>query len=153
MKQKHVVTFLAIIAVTGAVSVQSSLAAAWRLDVSDRHVVDRSGLKRDPLIYTQLATGVPPDIQLKYDYIWEYQVPGYGGYGASQSDRSDTGEYKSGSPSNEGRYGLNPSDDYFQKESSGSSNLPYGGSIYGGLPTTPSADPMIKELSREPAMR
>jgi hypothetical protein len=74
--------------------------------------------------------------------------------GSIAGDQSrPTGEYKSGSSSNEGRYGPNPSDNYFRKESSGSSNSPYGGSVYGGPPTTPSADPMIKELSREPSMR
>lgn len=67
-----------------------------------------------------------------------------------------TGEYKFSSPSNEGRYGANPSDNYFRKESSGASgatNSPYGGAVYGGVPTTPSADPMIKELNRDPGMR
>lgn len=43
MKQRRIVPVLAIIAVTGAVSVPNSLAMAWRLDVSDRHVVDRVG--------------------------------------------------------------------------------------------------------------
>jgi len=151
MRQKHVLIVLAIIAVTGAVSVPNSLARAWRLDVSDRHVVDRGGLERDPLIYTQLATGVPPDVQLKYDYVWQWQKP-ESGYGASQSDRSGYGgygmEYKSGSPSNEGRYGPNPSDHYFQKESSGTPTAPFSETIYGGLPTTPSADPLVRELSR-----
>jgi len=32
---------LAIIAVTGAISLLNSLAMAWQPDVSDRHVVDR----------------------------------------------------------------------------------------------------------------
>lgn len=148
MRPKHVLAALAIFAVTGAVSVPNSLAVAWRLDVSDRHVVDRGGLGGDPLIYTQLATGVPPDIQLKYDYIWPSQKP-ESGYGASQSDGSHYGmENKSGSPSNESRYGPNPSDNYLRKESSGSSPTgPYSETIYGGVPTTPSADPLVKELS------
>lgn len=64
-----------------------------------------------------------------------------------------TGEYKAGSPSNESRYGSNSSDNYLRKESSGSSGGPYGGSVYGGGPTTPSADPMIKELNRDPSLR
>lgn len=62
---------------------------------------------------------------------------------------------KSSSPSSDRRYGStpsNPSDSYLKKESSGSSTGPYGGpyggSVYGGLPSTPSADPMIKDLSR-----
>ena len=63
-----------------------------------------------------------------------------------------TGDYKSGSVSNEGRYG-STSDNYMKKESSGSSTGPYGSSVYGGPPATPSADPMIKELNRDPSMR
>lgn len=64
-----------------------------------------------------------------------------------------TGDYKFSSPNNDSRYGVNPSDNYLRKESSGpsgASNSPYGGAVYGGVPTTPSADPMIKGLSREP---
>ena len=67
-----------------------------------------------------------------------------------------TGDYKFSSPSNNGQYGANPSDNYFRKESSGASgatNSPYGGAVYGGVPSTPSADPMIKELNRDPSMR
>ena len=149
MRQKHVLIVLAIIAVTGAVSVPNSLAGAWRLDVSDRHVVDRGGVEGAQLIYTQLATGVPPDVQLNYNYIWPYQKP-ESGYGAGQSDRSHYGmENKSGSSSNESRYGSNLSDNYLRKESSGSSPTgPYSETIYGGVPTTPSADPLVRELSR-----
>ena len=79
-----------------------------------------------------------------------------GGYqqGPMPGDQSrQTGEYKAASPSNESRYGPNPSDNYLKKESSGSSSGPYGGAVYGGPPTTPSADPMIRELNRDPSMR
>ncbi len=47
MRPKHVLTALAIFAVTGAVSVPNSLAVAWRLDVSDRR-----GSAWDQLIHT-----------------------------------------------------------------------------------------------------
>ena len=79
-----------------------------------------------------------------------------GGYqqGPMPGDQSrQTGEYKAASPSNESRYGPNPSDNHLKKESSGSSSGPYGGAVYGGPPTTPSADPMIRELNRDPSMR
>ena len=148
MRQKHVWTALVIFAVTGAVSVPNSFAGAWRLDVSNRHVVDPGGLGWGPVVYTQLATGVPPDVQLTYDYIWQGQRP-KSGYGDSQSDRSGYGmENKSGSLSNDSRYGPTPSDNYFRKESSGAPTSPYSETIYGGVPTTPSADPLVRELSR-----
>lgn len=76
---------------------------------------------------------------------YSQQAPVSGGQSGS------TGDYKFSSPGNDSRYGSapsNPSDNYFKKESSGSATGPYGGSIYGGLPSTPSADPMIKDLSR-----
>ena len=78
--------------------------------------------------------------------------------GAMPGDQSrQTGEYKAGSPSTEGQYGSNPSGKYLRKESSGSSSGlsggPYGGAVYGGVPTTPSADPMIRELNRDPSIR
>ncbi|HRI39680.1 MAG TPA: hypothetical protein PLO50_14075 [Nitrospira sp.] len=76
----------------------------------------------------------------------------YSQQGSISGDKSSpAGDYKFSSPGNDSRYGStpsNPSDNYFKKESSGSSTGPYGGSIYGGLPSTPSADPMIKDLSR-----
>ena len=147
MRQKHILTTLAIFAVIGAVSVPNSLAGAWRLDVSDRHVVDRGGLEWNPVIYTQLSSGVPSDVQLKaYNYIWPFQKQD-SQFGISPSNGSGYGmENKSGSSSNEGRYGPNSS----EKELSGASKSPSGGSGYGGIPTLPSADPMLEELSRAP---
>ena len=149
MRQKYILTTLAIFAVTGAVSVPNSLAGAWRLDVSDRHVVDRGGLERNPVIYTQLATGVPSDIQLKaYDYIWPFQKqPSQFGIGPNNGSGSSM-ENKSDSSSNESRYGPNPSDNYLRKESSGVPTTPFSETIYGQLPSTPSADPLVRELSR-----
>lgn len=140
MRPKHVLTALAIFAVTGAVSVPSSLAGAWRLDVSDRHVVDRGGLEGDPLIYTQLATGVPPDTQLKYDYVWPGQTPEHGARQDTRSDHKTDSEF--------GSYN-NP----FQKESPGSLTAPFRETIYGQSPATPSADPLVRELSRDPSIR
>lgn len=149
MRQKHIFTALAIFAVTGAVSVPNSLAGAWRLDVSDRHVVDRGGLEWNPVIYTQLASGIPSDVQLKtYDYIWPFQKQ-ESQFGISPSNGSGYGmENKSGSSSSESRYGPNPSDNYLRKESSGAPTTPFSETIYGQLPSTPSADPLVRELSR-----
>lgn len=150
MKPRRIVTVLAILAVTGAVSVPNSLAVAWRLDVSDRQV-DRGRLEWNPLIYTQLATGVPPDVQLEYDYVWKYQIPEYG---ATRSDRSGRGEYKSGSAGEERQFGTYLHGNYFRNDqSSAFTTAPYSEMIYGGLPTTPSADPSVRELSREPSTR
>ncbi len=147
MRQKHVLTALAIFAVTGAVSVPNSLAMAWRLDVSDRHVVDRGGLEWNPLIHTVADTGVP-----RMDNP-EYKTLGHPQQGPipfiSSGPSRHTGESgSSGSSSNESQYNPNPSDNYFQKESSGASTAPFGETIYGGVPTTPSADPLVKDLSR-----
>jgi hypothetical protein len=149
MRQKHIFTALAIFAVTGAVSVPNSLAGAWRLDVSDRHVVDRGGLEWNPVIYTQLSSGIPSDVQLKaYNYIWPFQKQD-SQFGISPSNGSGYGmENKSGSSSSESRYGPNPSDNYLRKESSGAPTTPFSETIYGQLPSTPSADPLVRELSR-----
>lgn len=151
MRQKHVLTALAIIAVAGAVSVPKSFAVAWRLDPSDRHGVDRGGVEWNPLIHTVADTGAPT-------HDPEYQTLGHPRQGPLPltppapgigDDRSrHTGEYKSGSSGNDGRYSTNPSDNYFQKESSGSPTAPFSETIYGGFPTTPSADPSVRELSR-----
>jgi hypothetical protein len=138
MKQRRIVAVLTIIAITGAASVSNSLAMAWRLDVSDRHVVDRGGLAGDLLIYTQVASGVPLDVQAEYDYIWPEQ------HGLRQSDKSRDGmDGKSGSLNDEGQYHPNPS----ERESAGSLNSPFSGFLYKGIP---SADPMIEDLSRAP---
>jgi hypothetical protein len=148
MRQTHVLTVLAIIAVTGAVSVPNGLAVAWRLNLGDRHVVDRGGLEWDSLIHMVGDTSVSPTHDPEYQTLGH---PLQGPMPILPGDQSRyTGEYKSGSSSNESGYSSNPSDNYLQKDSSGPSNSPgpYGGSLYGGVPTTPSADPMIKELSR-----
>lgn len=143
MKQRRIVTALAIIAVTGAISVPNSLAATWRLDVSDRHVVDRGGLAWDPLVYTQLATGVPRDTQLEYDYIWPYQ-------GASSSERSRHGKDKSSSAGKDQETSTQPHGNAFQNDqSSASPTPPFHERFDGGLPATPSADPSVEALSRE----
>lgn len=79
MKQRRIVTVVAIIAVTGAVSVPNSLAMAWRLDISDRHVIDRGGLKWNPLIHTVDDTdGLP-------SHEPEYQTLGHPSMGPSPS--------------------------------------------------------------------
>ncbi|WHZ28396.1 MAG: hypothetical protein OJF51_003194 [Nitrospira sp.] len=136
MKQRRIVTVLAIIAVTGAVSVPNSLAMAWWLDVNDRHVVDRGGLEWNPMIHTVDDPKHDP----------EYQTLGHPEHGPIPFTSRQAEEYKSGSSSNEGRYGPNSS----EKELSGASKSPSGGSGYGGIPTLPSADPMLEELSRAP---
>ena len=143
MRQKHILTTLAIFAVTGAVSVPNSLAGAWRLDVSDRHVVGRG--EGNPSIHkvADPYSGMSPD--MRYDTSRSQQ-------GSAPGDQSrQTGEYKSGSTNNESRYGANPSNNYLQKESSGSTaspTSPFSETIYGQLPSTPSADPLVRELSR-----
>ena len=137
MKQRRIVTVLAIIAVTGAVSVPNSLAVAWRVDVNDRHVVDRGW---NPMIHTVDDPKHDP----------EYQTLGHPEHGPIPFTSGQAGEYKSGPSSNNGRDGLTPSDTNVQKESSGASKSSSSGSGYGGIPTLPSADPMIEELSRAP---
>ena len=149
MSQKHVLTALAIFAVTGAVSVPNSHAAAWRLDVSDRRVVDQGGLEWNSLIHPVADTGAPPTHDPEYQTLGHPRqgpLPITPPLGGDQSRH--TGEYKSGSSSNESRYSTNPSDNYFQKESSGAPTAPFSETIYGGVPTTPSADPLVRELSR-----
>jgi hypothetical protein len=162
MRQKHILTALAIFAVTGLVTHSQSLAEAGQGNAI-KHL---SGLMAK-------AAYTSNEQQQGQKSEWEslthkVQADAYSGMsggvmrsdsmlskpGSVPGDQSrHTGEYKAGSPGNDGRYGSNSSDNYLKKESSGSSTGPYGGSIYGGGPSTPSADPMIKELSREPSMR
>lgn len=147
MRQTHVLTTLAIIAVAGAISGPINCAMAWPLGVVDRHVVDRDGLEWNSLIHTVGDTSSLPT------HDPEYQILGHPEHGPIPIPGNlsrQTGEQKSGSLSNESRDDSNPSDNYLRKESSGSSKSsgPYGGFLYGELPTTPSADPMIKDLSR-----
>lgn len=79
--------------------------------------------------------------------ITQRMVASWGGlraHGASQSDGSGYGkEYKSGSATEESRYGPKPSD-----RLSAFPTAPYRETVYGGLPTMPSADPLVKELSQ-----
>ncbi len=158
MKHKFLVTAFAIIAATGAVSVPNSLAVAWRLDVSDRHVVDRGGLEWDPLIHTVAETGVPPNDSWPQDNNYSRYGSSWGflrEHGASQREISRYWmEDKSRSAGEERQVGTHPYGNYFRNDrSSVFPTAPYSETIYGGVQTTPSADPMIKELSREPSVR
>lgn len=159
MRRKHIVTALVIFAVTGMVNQSQSLAEA------------RQG------VLIKNLSGMITNAAHVQEYwqqellIHKVQTDAYSGMssnsmrsgvmispqGSMPGDQSrQTGELKPGSSGSEGRYGANPSDNYMRKESSGpsgASNSPYGGAVYGGVPTTPSADPMIKELSRDPSMR
>lgn len=185
MGQKHVLTALAIFAVTGAVNHSQNLAEAWQGDViRNLNGMITKAAKVDDYRHKDRLSSSQRDRSLSFPKPWiaRYSVDrgqsegeslihkvgadAYSGMGVSGADaaRSQqgpipgdqsrrTGEYTYGSPSNESRYGTNPSDNYLKKESSGSptppfSTTPYSDTIYGGLPTTPSADPMIKELSR-----
>jgi len=148
MRQKHVLTALAIIAVTGAVSVPNSLAVTWRLDVSEQNVVGRGGVEWNPLIhkvadaYSGMSGGI---IRPEAASSQQGAMPG--------AQSRQPGESTYGSPSNDTRYGGKPSDPSYHKESSGSPTSPYSETIYGGVPTTPSADPAVRELNRDPSMR
>jgi hypothetical protein len=149
MRQTHVLTALAIFAVSGAVSHLQSDAEAWQGDI----IKNLNGMmvERESLIH-KMGADAYSDMSLSGPIRGSDGVRSQQGSVTSDQSRH-TGEYKSGSSSNEGRYGPNLSDNYLQKGSSGSSNSPYGGSVYGAPPSTPSADPMIRELSREPSMR
>lgn len=156
MRKRHVLMAVAIFAVTGIGSHSQSLAEAGQ-GIAIKHL---SGLMAN-------ATHAN-DYWQQEALIHKVQADAYSGMGPvvrpggyqqepmPGEQSRQTGEYKAGSPSNENRYGSNPSntsDNYMKKESSGSSNGPYGGSMYGVVPSTPSADPMIKELNRDPSMR
>jgi hypothetical protein len=147
MKHTHIVTALAIFAVTGIISHSPNFAEAWQGTVTKNP--NGKIAEQQPLIHKVGADA----------YSGMASPAGRpGGMPSSQgatvgNQPQSTGDYKSGSLSNEGQYGSNPSNNYFKKESSGSSTGPYGSSVYGGLPSTPSADPMIKELNRDPSMR
>ena len=152
MRQKHILTALAIFAVSGIVSQSQNLAEAWQgvviknlngMMVEQESVIHKVGADSYSGGYPGMS-----GVDMKSGAASSQQGPTPGDL------YRQTGEYKSGSPNNEGRYGSNPSDSSMKRESSGSSTGPYGGSVYGGgVPTTPSADPMIKELSRDPSMR
>jgi hypothetical protein len=166
MRETHVLIALAIFAVIGIVNHSQSLAEAWPGEVIKNHT---GMMTRADNVNDYRQEGRLSSSQLDRSLIHKVGADGYsGGYsgmsgadmrsgavypqqGSVAGDQSrQTGEYKAGSSSTEGRYGPTPSDNYFRKESSGSPTptSPYSDTIYGGLPTTPSADPMIKELSR-----
>ena len=132
MRQAQVLTALVIFAATGALNHSQSLAE------TQESLIHKVGTDA----YSGMTGGY-----MRLDAPRSQQGPMPG------DQYRQTGEYRAGSPSNENQYGSNPSNNYFRKDSSGSSSGPYGGAIYGGPPTTPSADPMIKELSRDPSMR
>ncbi|MGC4096278.1 MAG: hypothetical protein QM706_04115 [Nitrospira sp.] len=129
MKPHYFLTTLALFAVTGAVNLSHNVAEVWQGESLIHTVgVDAySGMAPSGADMTRPQQGTVPSDQSR-----------------------PTGEYKYGSPSN--GYGTKPSDPS-RKESSGSSNSPYSESIYGGVPTTPSADPLVKGLDREPSIR
>ena len=169
MRQKHILTALAIFAVIGIVSHSPNLADAgqgsaithfngmmnatnlsesWQDGMLSSSPLDRSLIHR---VGADSYSGMSgPDTRSGSTGSYSQQGP------VSGDKSGPTGDYKFSSPGNGSRSGStpsNPSDNYLKKESSGSSGGPYGGSIYGGtiyggLPSTPSADPMIKDLSR-----
>lgn len=169
MRHKHILTALVIFAVTGIVSHSQSLAEAREGNAIEHF----SGMMaKAASVSHEQQQGQISSAQLyrseRESLIHKVQTDAYSGMstttmrpgpmaspqGPTAGNQSQsTGEYKFGSPSNEGRYGSNPSDNHFKRESAGPSTGPYGGFVYGGTPATPSADPMIKELSREPSMR
>lgn len=151
MRHTHILTAVAILAVTGMVSHSTSFAQAGQGHVITHfsgaiaQAPSASGDQK-PLIhkvadaYSGMTGGT-----MKPETMTSPQA------GVPGTQTQATGDYKYGSPSSDGRYGAtpsNPSDSYLKKESSGPSSGPYGSSVYGGLPSTPSADPMIKDLSR-----
>jgi hypothetical protein len=154
MRRQHVLTALAIFAVIGTIHYSPSLAEAWQGDViknltgmmtnADTSLIHKVGADSYSGGYPGMSG---PDMKSGAT------TGTYSSQGTMPSNPApSTGEYKYGSPSNDGRYGSSPSDSYLKKESSGSSSGlsggPYGGAVYGGVPSTPSADPMIKDLSR-----
>ncbi|MFO0699193.1 MAG: hypothetical protein U0236_08195 [Nitrospira sp.] len=158
MKQRRIMAVLAILAITGAVSVPKSFAVTWRLDIGERHVVDQGGSEWDQLIHRVADTDVPPNApwpQSENYSRYGSQLAGLREHGVSQSDRSGYGmQYQSGSAGEERPYGTPLHGNYFRNDrSSAYPTAPYSEMTYGGPPTTPNADPMIKELSREPSVR
>ena len=170
MRQIQRLIAVAVLATLGAVTQSQDLAQAWQGNAitqlsgipalvspessQDQNFLGQHGRsEREALLHkvgTDSYSGGMSGADMKSGAAASPQAPTGG-------DRyRQTGDYKFSSPSNDSRYGANPSDNYFRKESSGASgatNSPYGGAVYGGVPTTPSADPMIKELNRDPSMR
>lgn len=154
MEQRRIVPVLAIIAVTGAVSLPNSLAVAWRLDVSDRPVVDRGGSGWNPLIHRVAELNDPSrESWPQNENYGRYsnQLEGLREVGASREERSGYGmEDKSRSAGQEPQVYTQPQGNYFRSDrSTAYPTAPFGGTTYGGGPTTPNADPSVGELSRE----
>lgn len=153
MKQPRIVPVLAIIAVTGAVSVPNSLAMAWRLDVSDRPVVDRVGSAWDPLIHRMADINDPSNESWPQNENYGRYSNQFGGLreeGTSQRERSGYGmEDKARSAGEQPQIDTHSRSD----QSSAYPMAPFGGMTYGGGPMTPNADPSVMELSREPSPR
>lgn len=176
MSQKHILTGVAVFALLGTVNYSQRLAEAWQGNaithlggmmakagyVSDEQQQgQQSSAQFDRSARESLIHKVGSDSYLSGGYSG-MSGGGYSGMsgtapspqGAAPGNQTyTTGEYKFSSPGSQSGYGPNTSDNYLRKESSGTTNSPYGGAVYGGVPTTPSADPMIKGLSRDPSMR
>jgi hypothetical protein len=172
MKQMHIWRALAIFAVIGIVSHSPSIAEAGQGNAITHFngMLTKATNLSEPWQEDRLSSSALDRSLIHRVGADSYSAGGYPGMSgadmkpgvapssqgsASGNQPHSTGDYKFSSPSNDGRYGSshsNPSDNYLKKESSGSSTGPYGGpyggSVYGGLPSTPSADPMIKDLSR-----
>ena len=130
MNQRHIFTALAIIAVTGA--------------VSDRHVVDRGELEGSPLLYAQLATGVPAEIQLQYHYISPEMLSQIDGKGAqSHYGMKDASTSSSAAQPAE----TQPYGNYSPTGHSSVSTTGAYREYLSGVPTTPGADPLVQDLS------
>jgi hypothetical protein len=129
MNQRHIFTALAIIAVTGA--------------VSDRHTGDRGGLEGAPLLYAQLATGVPAEIQLQYHYISPEMLSQIDGKGA----QSHYGMKDASTSSSEARPAETQPYGNYSPTGQSSVTTTGGHEYLSGVPTTPGADPLVQDLS------
>lgn len=174
MRRKHILTAVAVFALLGTVDHSQSLAEAWQGNAikhlgglmakagyvsAEQQQGQQSSAPFDWSKRESLIDKVGSDSYLSGGYGMSGGYSGMSGtapssQGAAPGNQTyTTGEYKFSSPSSQSGYGPNTSDNYLRKESSGTTNSPYGGAVYGGVPTTPSADPMIKGLSRDPSMR
>lgn len=133
MTSKHFLTALVIIIAIGAVNLYDSLAEVWQRE----SLIHKVG--SDPY----LGDAYPDKGGPKVEAGRSQQAPSSSDHSHHIGDQSGSSSYG---------YGSKPSDPS-RKESSGHSNSPYSETIYGGVPTTPSADPLIKGLDREPSIR
>jgi len=120
MTQTHVLTALAIFAVTGSVNYSHSPAEAWQANViknfnemmtkaTNANDYQHRGRPKQELIHKVGADAYPgaSGADMRSGAVYSH--------GSIQGDNSrNTGEYKSGSLNNESRYGTNPSNNYFQ---------------------------------------